>query len=72
MLGLCSVYCVTPGLSAHLNPEKTTVRTMGRWFGAACGCGVGTEFMSVRLHKTQFEIECRYGGHSITKKFKTI
>ena len=22
--------------------------------------------------KTPFEIECRYGGHSVTKKFKTI
>ena len=21
---------------------------------------------------TQFEIECRFGGHSVTKKFKTI
>ena len=22
--------------------------------------------------KTQFEIECRFGGHTVTKKFKTI
>ena len=25
-----------------------------------------------KLHMTQFEIECRFGGHSVTKKFKTI
>ena len=24
------------------------------------------------IYMTQFEIECRFGGHSVTKKFKTI
>ena len=26
----------------------------------------------IKLVMTQFEIECRCGGHSVTKKFKTI
>ena len=27
---------------------------------------------ATKKDKTQFEIECRCGGHSVTKKFKTI
>ena len=32
---------------------------------AACAAGLFS-------YMTQFEIECRCGGHSVTKKFKTI
>ena len=26
----------------------------------------------INRHMTQFEIECRFGGHTVTKKFRTI
>ena len=32
----------------------------------------GQHFTRVTKNKPQFEIECRCGGHSFTKKFMTI